>query len=127
MSATRFLPNQGARKVSVAPRDIAAIEREPVGVVHEAIKDGICDGGIADDLVPVLDPEVTGHDGGAATVAGRHQRPRQNAGDGLVFINRTILAVKQRFVGFHEAGHGFLPWQRPVMPWSRIATKQSMQ
>jgi hypothetical protein len=37
-----------------------------------------------------------------------------HAGDGLVFVSRTILAVKERFVGFHEAGHGFLPWQRRV-------------
>jgi Zn-dependent peptidase ImmA (M78 family) len=37
-----------------------------------------------------------------------------HASDGLVFISRTVMAVKQRFVGFHEAGHGFLPWQRPI-------------
>jgi Zn-dependent peptidase ImmA (M78 family) len=37
-----------------------------------------------------------------------------HASDGLVFISRTIIAVKQRFVGFHEAGHGFMPWQRPI-------------
>ncbi len=37
-----------------------------------------------------------------------------HASDGLAFISRTIIAVKQRFVGFHEAGHGFMPWQRPI-------------
>ncbi|WP_315927440.1 ImmA/IrrE family metallo-endopeptidase [Mesorhizobium sp. SP-1A] len=37
-----------------------------------------------------------------------------HASDGLVFLNQTMLAVKKRFVGFHEAAHGFLPWQRPM-------------
>jgi uncharacterized protein DUF955 len=36
------------------------------------------------------------------------------ASDGLVFIDRTLAVVKQRFVGLHEAAHGFLPWQRPM-------------
>ncbi|MBX3525837.1 MAG: ImmA/IrrE family metallo-endopeptidase [Rhodoblastus sp.] len=37
-----------------------------------------------------------------------------HASDGLVFLNQTMMAVKKRFVGFHEAAHGFLPWQRPM-------------
>lgn len=37
-----------------------------------------------------------------------------HASEGLVFLNQTMLAVKKRFVGFHEAAHGFLPWQRPM-------------
>ena len=37
-----------------------------------------------------------------------------HASDGLVFIDRTLAVVKQRFVGLHEAAHGFLPWQRPM-------------
>ena len=32
----------------------------------------------------------------------------------LVFIDRTMHAVKQTFVRLHEAGHAFLPWQRPM-------------
>ena len=35
-----------------------------------------------------------------------------HAPSGLVFIDQTLMAVKKRFVGFHEAGHGFMPWQR---------------
>ena len=45
-----------------------ALEGEPVGVVDQAIEDGVGDGGIADDLVPVLDRQLAGHDGGAAAV-----------------------------------------------------------
>jgi hypothetical protein len=37
-----------------------------------------------------------------------------HASEGLVFIDRTLAVVKQRFVGLHEAAHGFLPWQRPM-------------
>ncbi len=37
-----------------------------------------------------------------------------HAADGLVFIDRTLMVVKQRFVRLHEAAHGFLPWQRPM-------------
>jgi len=37
-----------------------------------------------------------------------------HAPSGLIFIDRRMLKVKQRFVGFHEAGHGFMPWQRAM-------------
>lgn len=37
-----------------------------------------------------------------------------HASDGLIFLNQSLMAVKKRFVGLHEAGHGFLPWQRPM-------------
>ncbi|TAL35808.1 MAG: ImmA/IrrE family metallo-endopeptidase, partial [Phenylobacterium sp.] len=37
-----------------------------------------------------------------------------HASEGLVFLNQTLIAVKKRFVRLHEAGHGFLPWQRPI-------------
>ena len=49
-----------------------ALEGEPVGIVHQAIEDSVSDGGIADDLVPVLDRELACHDGGAAAVAVLH-------------------------------------------------------
>lgn len=37
-----------------------------------------------------------------------------HASAGLVFLNQTLMLVKKRFIGFHEAAHGFLPWQRPM-------------
>lgn len=37
-----------------------------------------------------------------------------HASEGLVFLNQTLKAVKRRFVSLHEAGHGFMPWQRPM-------------
>ena len=32
----------------------------------------------------------------------------------LVFIDKLLVPVKQRFVMFHEAGHSFMPWQRAM-------------
>jgi len=37
-----------------------------------------------------------------------------HASAGLVYIDQTLMAVKRRFVRLHEAGHGFLPWHRPM-------------
>lgn len=37
-----------------------------------------------------------------------------DAKDGFVFIDRTMHVVKQTFVRLHEAGHAYLPWQRPM-------------
>jgi hypothetical protein len=37
--------------------------------VREAVEDGIGDCRIDDHLMPVIDGELTGHDGGAAAVA----------------------------------------------------------
>ena len=36
------------------------------------------------------------------------------AASGLVFLDRTLMAVKKRFVRLHESGHGFMPWQRSM-------------
>jgi len=37
-----------------------------------------------------------------------------DAAAGLVFIDQLLMPVKKRFVTLHEAGHGFLPWQRSM-------------
>ena len=49
-----------------------ALEGEPVGIVHEAIEDSVGNGGVTDDLVPMLDRELACHDGRAAAVAVFH-------------------------------------------------------
>ena len=38
-------------------------------VVHEAVEDGVGDGRVGDQLVPVLDGELAGHDRRASAVA----------------------------------------------------------
>jgi hypothetical protein len=37
-----------------------------------------------------------------------------HASEGLVFLSNSLALVKRRFVGFHEAGHGFMLWQRKL-------------
>jgi hypothetical protein len=40
-----------------------------VGVVEDPVEDGVSEGGLADDGVPVLDGELGGEDGSSAGVA----------------------------------------------------------
>lgn len=37
-----------------------------------------------------------------------------HASAGIIFLDHTLHKIKKRFVRLHEAGHGFLPWQRPM-------------
>jgi transposase len=46
-----------------------SLEGEAVGVVDEAVEDGVGDGGVGDDLMPMLDRHLTGNDGRSALVA----------------------------------------------------------
>lgn len=32
----------------------------------------------------------------------------------LIFVDRSLLLVKQQFIRLHETAHGFLPWQTPM-------------
>jgi len=32
----------------------------------------------------------------------------------LIFIDKSLLLVKQQFIRLHETAHGFLPWQTPM-------------
>ena len=50
----------------------AIIHRKRSWPLCQAIENGIGDGGIADDLVPVLDGELAGYDGRASAVAILH-------------------------------------------------------
>src|SRR2546430_5407282 len=45
-----------------------ALEDETVGVVDEAVEDGVGDGWVADDVVPVFDGKLAGDDGRSASV-----------------------------------------------------------
>jgi hypothetical protein len=46
-----------------------SFEDEAVSVVDEAVEDGVGDGRIGDDLVPMLDRHLAGDDGRSALVA----------------------------------------------------------
>ena len=40
-----------------------------MSVVNEAIQDGVAEGWVADNVVPMFNRDLTGDDGGGATVA----------------------------------------------------------
>ena len=44
-------------------------ELQAMGVVNEAIQDGVGDGGVTDNFVPMFDGDLAGDDGRGATVA----------------------------------------------------------
>ena len=44
-------------------------ELKAVSVVNEAVQDGVAQGGVADDIVPMFDRDLAGDDGRGATVA----------------------------------------------------------
>lgn len=46
-----------------------ALELEAMGVVHDAIEDGVGDGRLGDDVVPAVDRNLAGDQGGASTTA----------------------------------------------------------
>jgi Zn-dependent peptidase ImmA (M78 family) len=37
-----------------------------------------------------------------------------HASEGLVFIDKSLMEVKKRFIRLHESAHGFLSWQRSM-------------
>lgn len=51
------------------PSQALAGEGQPVGVVHQAVEDDVGQGGVADHVVPLLDGDLAGDEGGAAAVA----------------------------------------------------------
>lgn len=59
------------RRVGIRSRDQGALagQFDAIGVVHDAIEDGISDGRISDDLVPPVDRNLAGDDGRAPLVA----------------------------------------------------------
>ena len=46
-----------------------SVQGEPVRIVHEAIEDSVGIGRIADHVVPLVDRDLAGDDGGASAVA----------------------------------------------------------
>src|SRR6266567_5772405 len=62
----------GGVKLGALGGDLAhavSLELEAVCVVNEAVENGVRDGGISDDLVPVIDRHLAGDDGRSALMA----------------------------------------------------------
>lgn len=74
-----------------------------MGVVDDAIEDGVGVGRIADDLVPFIDGDLAGEDGRAATVALFEDVVEVAAGAGVEGIETPI--VEDEELGTVEASH----------------------
>jgi len=66
-----------------------ALEGDAVGVVHEAVEDGVGEGWVADDLVPVLDRQLAGEERRALAVADIEQLQQVAPGGGGLAACRT--------------------------------------
>src|SRR5208337_4306530 len=64
LAAAAFAPDPSLRWAHAF-----AFELDPVGVMDDAVEDGVGIGGIADEIVPFLDGRLAGDDGGAAAIA----------------------------------------------------------
>jgi hypothetical protein len=73
------------------PPEAVAGEVEAVGVVDEAVEDGVGVGWVADHGVPILDGELTGDDGRAATVAFLEDFEEVVAGLGIERLEPPII------------------------------------
>jgi IrrE N-terminal-like domain len=102
--AERALREAGALGVLPTPIDqIMAVAR----VVE--VKEDVLNPGLIDRLRAKAERARQAVKRAVTTVLGLF-----HASEGLVFLDKTLMVVKKRFVGLHEAGHGFLPWQRPM-------------
>ena len=62
------LGGSGSGLRGVSPHG-GSFELDTMGVVHKPVEDGIAEGGVADDVVPVVDGQLAGDQGGATSVS----------------------------------------------------------
>ena len=99
--AERALQEAGALGVLPTPIDrILAVAK-----VEEVKEDVLSEGFIA---------RMRSKAGGAIKQALAKVMGLFDAMSGLIFLDQLLMPVKKRFVTLHEAGHGFLPWQRTM-------------
>ena len=77
-----------------------------MGVVDEAVEDGVGVGRVADDLVPFVDGNLAGQDGRAAAVAFFEDLVEIAAGAGIERIEPPIIENEELGAGkaAHDAG-----------------------
>ena len=78
-------------RLRALPPEAFAGEVEAVCVVNEAIQDGVGVGGIADQLMPSIDRQLAGDDGGAAAVAVIEDLQKVVTGGGVERLKTPII------------------------------------
>jgi hypothetical protein len=86
----------GLSALRLAPASEAfAGEVEAVGVVDQAIEDGIGVGRVADQLMPAVDRQLAGDNGGAAAVAVIEDLQKVVTGSGIERLEAPIVEDEQ--------------------------------
>jgi hypothetical protein len=98
-----LLDGCGIRQFVVAFAHGLPLEVDPVGVVYEPVEDGVGEGGVADDLVSVLDGYLAGNQG--RTVAGAVIEQLQEIAALLGVKLGQSPVVEDDEVGLGEARH----------------------
>ena len=76
------------------PPQALAGEIDAVGVVHQAVEDGVGIGRVADQGVPLIDGQLAGDDGGAATVTVLEYFQEIVAGRGVERLQAPIVELR---------------------------------
>src|SRR6266478_8627828 len=69
LSITRCAGSSGDGFGRLLLAQTVALELQAMGVVDDPVEDGVGEGGLADQVVPAVDRDLAGDQGGAATVA----------------------------------------------------------
>src|SRR5712691_7919089 len=77
------------------PAQAVAGEVDPVGVVDEAVENGVGVGGIADQRMPLVDRQLAGDEGGAAAVSVLEDLQEVVAGTGVERGEAPIVEDEQ--------------------------------
>ncbi|MGY3146424.1 hypothetical protein ACVWYQ_003423 [Bradyrhizobium sp. USDA 3397] len=68
-----------------------AVEIDPVGVMDQAVENGVGVGGVADQRVPLIDGKLAGDDGGAVAVAVLEDLQEVVAGRGVERLEAPVV------------------------------------
>jgi hypothetical protein len=77
------------------PPQALAGEIDAVGVVYQAVENGVGVGGIANQRVPLVDRELAGDEGGAAAVAVLEYFQQVVAGRGVERLQAPVVEDKE--------------------------------
>ena len=90
-----------------------AVEIDPVGVMDQAVEDGVGVGGVADQRVPLIDGKLAGDDGGAVAVAILEDLQEVVAGRGVERLEAPVVEDEEIDAPSARRMRGWRPSPRP--------------